>query len=76
MAGGLLGAVVAALTLPALTLAAVPGVASVLANTIVWGWLPPVVLVLLVAAAVALAGIVVARVIALQSRAGRVREAS
>ena len=76
VAGGILGAAVAMLTLPALTLAAVPGVASALADTIVWGWLPSAVLVLLVAAAVALAGVVVARLVARQSRAGRVREAS
>lgn len=76
LVGGVLGGVVAWLTLPALTVAAVPGAPAVLADTIVWGWAPPALLVVLVAASVGVAAVVVSRLIALHSRAGRVREAT
>ncbi|WP_404429412.1 hypothetical protein LG299_09080 [Microbacterium lacus] len=74
--GALLGAAIAWLTLPALTLAAVPGVSLALTNTLVWGWAPPVVLVIIIALAVGAASVIVTRLMRVQSRAGRVREAS
>ncbi len=76
VAGAVLGGVVAGLTLPALTLAAVPGTPVVLAATVAWGWLPPIAVAIVLVSAVALATIVAGRLVAHQSRAGRVREAS
>lgn len=74
--GGLLGGLIAWLTLPALTLAAVPGVSLALTDTLVWGWAPPAALVVLIALAVVAASVIVTRLMTSQSRAGRVREAS
>lgn len=76
VAGGLLGVAVAALTVPALTRTAVPGVLPVFAERFALQPWPPLVVAVVLAAAVALAAVLVGAAIAAQARAGRVREAA
>lgn len=74
-AGLALGTVVAWLTVPALTRAAVPGVAAMFADEITLGAGPALVLLAVLGVALAAASVIVSRIMAGQARAGRVREA-
>lgn len=76
IAGAALGFGLSALAVPALTRAAVAGVPDALAGDVVPGILPLVVAALIALASVAVASGWVARLIARQSLAGRVRDAA